>query len=121
MFVLIPGGFYVGRALGIGGFPGAVWGFALADGLKCLVSMIAAARAGISAWRQDVAFSAGIALFAGIGTLVRMLAMRAGVPTLLEGIAIFIAVSIPWALIYRRGTGPRPPTLPGGTATAVVT
>jgi O-antigen/teichoic acid export membrane protein len=98
MLVLIPCGYYVG------GFPGAVWGFALSDGLKCLVSMIAAARSGVSAWLQDLKFSAGIGALAAFGTGVKMLAARAGAPLLLEGIAIFVAVSVPWGLVYRRGS-----------------
>ena len=75
MFALIPCGYY------LGGFPGAIWGFALADGLKCLVSMIAAARSGVSAWRQDLKFSAGIAALAALGHGVGMLVQRAGAPT----------------------------------------
>jgi O-antigen/teichoic acid export membrane protein len=98
MLLLIPCGYYVG------GFPGAVWGFALSDGLKCLVSMIAAARSGVSAWLQDLKFSAGIGTLGALGTGVKMLAARAGAPLLLEGIAIFVAVSVPWGLVYRRGS-----------------
>lgn len=102
MFVLIPCGFHLGRAFGIGGFPGAVWGFALSDALKCGVSMLAAARAGIGAFRQDLTLSAGIALFAAFGSLVGTLATRSGLPLLLQGVAIFVAVSVPWALVYRQ-------------------
>lgn len=97
MFALIPCGYY------IGGFAGAVWGFALADGLKCFVSMIAAARSGVSAWRQDLKFSLGIAAIAALGTGAGMLADRVGLPLFVRGVAIFVVVSVPWALVYRRG------------------
>jgi O-antigen/teichoic acid export membrane protein len=65
--VVVPGGFFLGQFLGIGGpqgggFVGMLIGFILADFIRYLMTIRMARQQGLSAVRYDIALSVGIAL-----------------------------------------------------------
>jgi hypothetical protein len=109
--VLIPAGY------ALAGFPGAVCGFALADVVRLLVSMVAARPTGIRRYGQDLKMSCLVAASALIGALacdaVAVHVPAGIVGTLLEALTIAVTVSLAWLpfalsyLSWRRRREPR--------------
>lgn len=89
MLVLIPAGF------ALGGFPGAVAGFAGAEGLRYLVSSLAARAEGLRGLDQDLRLSSLCALAAGAGAAAAHLGRPLGDPA--AALLAFLAVSACWA------------------------
>jgi O-antigen/teichoic acid export membrane protein len=101
MLVLIP----TGTALY--GFPGAVAGFAASELFRYIVSLAGAARAKLFGHRQDLVTTAWIAITSGAGLLTRQavrhaitFAHRERLAALVEGLAIFLVVSLAWSLAF---------------------
>jgi O-antigen/teichoic acid export membrane protein len=91
MVVLIPIGYAAA------GFPGAVLGVACAEVLKYAVSLVAASRAGLAQWRQDLAWTAWLFTTAGATWLAAELAHRAGASELSVAALAASCVTIAWA------------------------
>jgi O-antigen/teichoic acid export membrane protein len=108
MSVFIPLGFYKW------GFQGAVAGFAAADALCYLMSVVGLARRKIVTLRLDLLLTATAVVTAGIGFAAREGARPfvAGLPGrvefFVEGMVIFFAVSVGWGIVLllaRRSAG----------------
>ncbi len=93
MVVLIPLGFVYG------GFPGAVVGYAGTEVFKWLTSAVCVARLGFSAWRSDLALTAGLGLSALAGRLASDFVRTGGEGygwTVLGALAVFVVVTALW-------------------------
>ncbi|MFW6049750.1 MAG: oligosaccharide flippase family protein [Myxococcota bacterium] len=103
MAALIPVGY------GLGGFPGAIAGFAAADVFKYLASAWAVRAMGAPVWGQDAAFTIALAASAALGLLARAGSQRVELPLILEGLSILAVLTIFWggALVAHRRS-PRP-------------
>ena len=84
----------------LGGFPGAVWGYAVAELLKYGTSVIACARNGLSAWTQDLAFTLGVALSGGAGIAVSQYLRLHGVWPFFEGLILLVLASAFWGTVF---------------------
>jgi hypothetical protein len=91
---LVPLGFW------LGGFPGAIVGFAAADLFKYIVSAVGAAGMGLSAWRQDLVLTLGIA-GASLGTLAARKVIGADhLRPIVDALVVSAMVTGGWALIW---------------------
>ncbi|MFW5875171.1 MAG: oligosaccharide flippase family protein [Myxococcota bacterium] len=103
MGALIPIGYHVG------GFPGAVAGFAAADLAKYAVSGWAVSGVGAATWVQDVLFTGGLAAATASGLAVRTALRGLSVHVFLEGLGVLGVLAVFWGLgflVYR--CSPRP-------------
>jgi hypothetical protein len=109
MFVAIPLGFVMG------GFQGAVLGFAASELLRYIASVAGGLTIGLRSYRQDLALSGavigtlavGMVAGKGIHKLLAPLILKHSRPeALLEGLAIMIVVGLGW-LGVRRLSGTR--------------
>jgi O-antigen/teichoic acid export membrane protein len=91
MVVLIPIGF------AWGGFPGAVAGLAASDLFKYAVSAVAATRAGLRGWPQDVRLTVWVFASAALGWRVTVSLQASGVSRWSVALAVFVAVTLAWA------------------------
>lgn len=95
MIALIPLGYAAG------GFPGAVGGYAAAEGVRYTVSTLVARRHGLKNLRQDAAHTALVAVASAAGWLA---ARAAGSwPVAAQAAAVFVAVTAVWLPV---GIGP---------------
>jgi O-antigen/teichoic acid export membrane protein len=90
MVVLIPIGF------AWGGFPGAVAGLAASDLFKYAVSAVAATRAGLRGWPQDVRLTVWVFASAALGWRVTVSLQASGVSRWSVALAVFVAVTLAW-------------------------
>jgi O-antigen/teichoic acid export membrane protein len=92
--VLIPGGFM------LGGFPGALIGYAGSDVIRLIVSMLGAGRLGIRSWSQDFFMTFVVAVAAAVGHWASQQVMPHVPPgivgELARAAAVGIAVSAVW-------------------------
>jgi O-antigen/teichoic acid export membrane protein len=92
MLVLVPLGVH------LGGFPGAIAALAVADLFKYLVSAVGAVRVGATAWSQDLALSAGIAVVS-LATLAVRRAVGAGrLPAVVDAVLVTLFCTVAWGL-----------------------
>jgi O-antigen/teichoic acid export membrane protein len=94
MTVLVPIGAW------LGGFAGAIAGFAAADMFKYLVSAVGAAGMGLSAWRQDLVLTLGI-----VGVSVATLAVRTAIGAehlrpIVDALIVTVLVTAGWGVIW---------------------
>jgi O-antigen/teichoic acid export membrane protein len=94
MVVLVPLGGW------LGGIPGAIVGFALADVFKYTLSAIGATRLGVSAWRQDLLLMVGMAAVALATTAVRRLIGANHLPPLVDAAVVTVLVTGGWGLFW---------------------
>jgi O-antigen/teichoic acid export membrane protein len=94
MVVLVPIGGW------LGGIPGAILGFALADVFKYTLSAVGATRLGVSAWRQDLLLMLGMAAVALATTAVRRLIGANHLPPLADAALVTVLVTGGWGLIW---------------------
>jgi hypothetical protein len=103
MFVFIPLG------MSLYGFPGAVFGFALSELCRYAVSVTGTSRIKLQGLRQDGLLSCAVALSTACGLVVAALMSELPVNRglhqsrlvhFLHGAAIFVAVSMCWAVVY---------------------
>lgn len=90
MMVLIPVGFSVG------GFPGALLGYAASELLRYAVSATAAALTNLRAWPQDVGFTTVFAAASLTGWLAGYGVRSADVNVFLEAFVVFAVVTLAW-------------------------
>lgn len=99
MVALIPVGYH------LGGFPGAVWGFALSEGLNYLVLLIGTVRLKLPAWKQDLGASVVMTALAGAFYMLSQVLQGTGMPLLAVGIILAILITGVWGaafVLYRR-------------------
>jgi O-antigen/teichoic acid export membrane protein len=99
MFTLIPLGFHFGE------FQGALAGYVASELFRYAVSSVAVHRLGLSALRQDVGYSAVLAVASLAGWLGARGVATLGGNVFLQAPAVFVAVSLvwlPWLLPYLR-------------------
>ena len=96
------------------GFIATVVAFSLSEIARYTVSVRACMRSGLRPLRQDAWFSAGAAVMAGVGLLVRAGYARldvrfasARVDAFAEGFTIFIVLSALWLALFRRSRAGR--------------
>jgi O-antigen/teichoic acid export membrane protein len=104
MFVFIPLG------MTLYGFPGAVFGFALSELCRYAVSLAGTTRIKLQGYRQDGLLSCAVALSTACGLVVAglmsALSANRGLHQarwvyFLDGAAIFVTVSMCWAVVYQ--------------------
>lgn len=83
------------------GFAGAIWGFTLAESSKYAVSTYATRRLGFAAWDQDLALTIAVATGAGLGWAVGLGARAIGAPLLLQGMAMFVIITLFFGGVFR--------------------
>jgi O-antigen/teichoic acid export membrane protein len=99
MVTLIPLGFY------LGGFPGGLAGYVASELFRYAFSALSVYRLGLPALRQDVGYSAVLAVASLAGWLSTRGLSALGWPVFLQALAVFIVVSLvwlPWLLPYLR-------------------
>jgi O-antigen/teichoic acid export membrane protein len=84
----------------LGGFPGAILGFAAADLLKYVVSAIGATRMGMSAWRQDLVLTVGIGVVSLATLAVRKALGAAALPALVDALIVTVVTTAGWGIIW---------------------
>ncbi len=99
MFTLIPLGFY------LGGFPGALTGFVASELFRYALSAFGTYRLRLPALRQDLGFSAVLAVASLLGWLSTQALEAAGSHVITQALAVFVVVTLawlPWLLPYIR-------------------
>jgi O-antigen/teichoic acid export membrane protein len=101
MVVLIPAG------MALGGFPGAIAGFAASEIFRYVVSLVGASRSRLRGYRQDFVASLLIAATTLLGFATRTLARRllpldpsTRLGAFVEGTAILIVLTAVWAAAF---------------------
>lgn len=105
MGALIPIGYH------LGGFPGAVAGFAAADLSKYAVSGWAVGRVGAAAWMQDILFTGALGTATVAGLAVRTALRGVSVHVFIEGLGILCVLVAFWGLGYLAHRRPPRPLL----------
>ena len=90
MFTLIPLGFHFAD------FPGALAGYVASELFRYAFSSIALRRLGLTAWRQDIGYSAAVAVSSLSGWLAARGLEALGCPVFVQAIAVFLAATITW-------------------------
>jgi O-antigen/teichoic acid export membrane protein len=90
MFALIPLGFYLGD------FPGALAGYVASELFRYTCSTIAMHRLELSALRQDIGYSAVVAVASLTAWLTARGLAALHCPVLLQAFGVFVAVSLVW-------------------------
>ena len=90
MITLIPLGFHFGD------FPGALAGYVASELFRYAFSSIALRRLGLTAWRQDIGYSAAVAVASVAGWAAAWGLRALGCPTILQASAVFVAVTLAW-------------------------
>jgi len=90
MFTLIPLGFHFGD------FPGALAGYVASELFRYAFSSIALRRLGLTAWSQDIGYSAAVAVSSLAGWLAARGLEALGCPVIVQALAVFVAVSLVW-------------------------
>jgi O-antigen/teichoic acid export membrane protein len=94
MAVLVPAGYL------LGGFPGAIVGFAAADVFKYLLSAIGATRLGVGAWRQDLVLTAGIIAISGATLGLRRAAGAEHLRPIVDALIVTVLTTAGWGLFW---------------------
>jgi O-antigen/teichoic acid export membrane protein len=99
MIALVPLGYH------LGGFPGALVGYATAELFRYAASTVGVYRRGLPTLSQDILFS-GVVLVSSLASklTVDFLAAR-GVPVILQALVVFLLATLiwsPWLLPYAR-------------------
>lgn len=103
-------GLMVGISAGyqFAGFPGAVFGFGIAESLRFALTLVGAYRNGLGQGAVDLAFSGWVGITGGVGFAAAEAMHGAEWPALLQAIGVFAVVSVMWLPFFvRYGRGLR--------------
>jgi hypothetical protein len=98
MAALIPAGFFAGEAQGPGlGFPGAVLGYAVAEGVRYAVCARACRELKLTGVRNDARLTLVVAVTGGLGAVFEAWLSGLGLHVVLRALLIALVVTLAWS------------------------